>query len=145
MESHGTNSIWFLNVFLAVNWYKVGYLTNNHLDFIVTILVFVYNIDLLLHISNVKKKVLNLEKYYMSISADRKKSSKSFLEIIIVYKLGGIINSVINWQNFGSALNTLITLLWVQKKKKQYYLQIKNTNNNRFLRVISINFSLRTK
>lgn len=81
----------------------------------------------------------------MSISADRKKSSKSFLEIIIVYKLGGIINSVINWQNFGSALNTLITLLWVQKKKKQYYLQIKNTNNNRFLRVISINFSLRTK
>lgn len=31
----------------------------------------------------------------MSISADRKKSSKSFLEIIIVYKLGGIINSVI--------------------------------------------------
>lgn len=83
----------------------------------------------------------------MSISADRKKSSKSFLEIIIVYKLGGIINSVIiiNWQNLGSALNTLITLLWVQKEKKQYYLQIKNTNNNRFLRVISINFSLRTK
>lgn len=83
----------------------------------------------------------------MSISADRKKSSKSFLEIIIVYKLGGIINSVIiiNWQNLGSALNTLITLLWVQKKKKQYYLQIKNTNNNRFLRVLSINFSLRTK
>lgn len=76
----------------------------------------------------------------MSISADRKKSSKSFLEIIIVYKLGGIINSVIiiNWQNLGSALNTLITLLWVQKEKKQYYLQIKNTNNNRFLRVISI-------